>query len=89
MNLNRFQIAACKRTAQNIKKLTTRRDKLNNSIRELAKEIAEINAQIDAWEAPVKAMTGGYTSEQVLSWGGNIPDETPAEDSEIENNVEL
>jgi len=75
MVLNRFQLAAAKRTAQNTKKLVSQREKINAQMRKLAAELVSINAQIDAWEAPIKVMTGGYTSEQVLEWNGNIPDE--------------
>ena len=74
MILNRFQMAAAKRTAQNTKKLCSMRDKANAKMRELAAEVIELNNQIDAWEAPIKAMTGGYTSEQVIAWNGEIPD---------------
>ena len=74
MILNRFQMAAVKRTAQNTKKLCSQRDKVNAKMRELAAELIEINNQIDAWESPIKVMTGGYTSEQVISWNGEIPE---------------
>lgn len=75
MVLNRFQLAAAKRTAQNTKKLVSKREKINAQMRELAAELISINEQIDAWEAPIKVMTGGYTSEQVIAWEGNIPEE--------------
>lgn len=75
MILNRFQMAAVKRTAQNTKKLCSQRDKVNAKMRELAAELIEINNQIDAWESPIKVMTGGYTSEQAIAWAGNIPEE--------------
>lgn len=78
MVLNRFQLAAVKRTAQNTKKLVSQREKINAKMHELASQLVAINEQIDAWEAPIKVMTGGYTSEQVLAWEGNIPDENAA-----------
>ena len=74
MVLNRFQLAAAKRTAQNTKKLVAQREKVNAKMRELAAELISINDQIDAWEAPIKIMTGGYTSEQVIAWNGEIPE---------------
>lgn len=74
MVLNRFQLAAAKRTAQNTKKLVAQREKINAKMRELAAELISINDQIDAWEAPIKVMTGGYTSEQVIAWNGEIPE---------------
>ena len=75
MVLNRFQMAAVKRTAQNTKKLCNQREKVNEKMRALAAELIEINNQIDAWETPIKVMTGGYTSEQAIAWNGNIPEE--------------
>lgn len=75
MVLNRFQMAAVKRTAQNTKKLVAKREKINAQMRDLAGQLVEVNNQIDAWESPIKAMTGGYTSEQIISWEGNIPEE--------------
>lgn len=86
MVLNRFQMAAVKRTAQNTKKLVTKRDKINAQMRELAAELISINEQIDAWEAPIKVMTGGYTSEQMLSWEGVTPEENSAVAEDIPNN---
>lgn len=86
MVLNRFQMAAVKRTAQNTKKLVTKRDKINAQMRELAAELISINEQIDAWEAPIKVMTGGYTSEQMLSWEGVTPEENSAVAESVPNN---
>lgn len=74
MVLNRFQMAAVKRTAQNTKKLCTQREKINAKMRDLAAELININNQIDAWEAPIKVMTGGFTSEQCLQYEGNLPE---------------
>ena len=72
-------MAAVKRTAQNTKKLVAKREKINAQMRDLAGQLVEVNTQIDTWESPIKTMTGGYTSEQVISWGGNIPEETEVE----------
>lgn len=74
MVLNRFQMAAVKRTAQNTKKLVNQREKVNSRMRELAAELISINEQIDAWETPIKVMTGGYTSEQCIAYEGNLPE---------------
>ena len=79
-------MAAVKRTAQNTKKLVAQREKVNARMRELAAELISINNQIDAWETPIKVMTGGWTSEQCLAYEGNLPEgqettvteETPA-----------
>jgi hypothetical protein len=82
MVLNRFQMAAVKRTAQNTKKLVSQREKVNAQMRKLAAELISINEQIDAWEAPIKVMTGGWTSEQCIAYEGNLPENvTPVENS--------
>ena len=74
MVLNRFQMAAVKRTAQNTKKLCAQREKVNAKMRDLAAELININNQIDAWETPIKVMTRGFTSEQCLQYEGNLPE---------------
>lgn len=72
-------MAAVKRTAQNTKKLVAQREKVNARMRELAAELISINNQIDAWETPIKVMTGGWTSEQCLAYEGNLPEENNAD----------
>lgn len=88
MILNRFQMAAVKRTAQNTKKLVQQREKVNAQMRKLAAELVSINDQIDAWEAPIKVMTNGYTSEQVLSWNGILPEENATVNESEPTNIE-
>ena len=88
MVLNRFQMAAVKRTAQNTKKLCAQRDKVNAKMRDLAAELIGINNQIDAWETPIKVMTGGFTSEQCLQYEGNLPEVSDeAESTDVVFNV--
>lgn len=88
MVLNRFQMAAVKRTAQNTKKLCAQREKVNAKMRDLAAELININNQIDAWETPIKVMTGGFTSEQCLQYEGNLPEVSDeAESTDVVFNV--
>jgi len=87
MVLNRFQMAAVKRTAQNTKKLCAQREKVNDKMRALAAQLVEINNQIDAWETPIKVMTGGYTSEQAIAWNGNIPEGRAEVEDHVDNYV--
>lgn len=65
--LSRFELAICKRTAQNTKSLRTKRDKLVAKIEKAQAELNVINEAIESFEAPIKSMTGGFTSEEVLS----------------------
>lgn len=64
--LSRFEIAIVKRTAQNTKALRTKRDKAKAKIEALTAELQEIEAVIEKFEAPVKEITGGLSSEEVL-----------------------
>lgn len=64
--LSRFEMAIVKRTAQNTKSLRTKRDKLVAKIAEAQLKLDEINEAIEGFEAPIKTMTGGFTSEEVL-----------------------
>lgn len=65
--LSRFEMAVIKRTAQNTKSLRTKRDKLVAKINASQAELDVINATIEEFEAPIKTMTGGFTSEEVLN----------------------
>ena len=64
--LSRFELAIVKRTAQNTKSLRTKRDKLVAKIAEARLKLDEINETIEGFEAPIKTMTGGFTSEEIL-----------------------
>lgn len=65
--LSRFELAIVKRTAQNTKSLRTKRDKLVEKIEKAQEELGAINEAIEGFEAPIKTMTGGFTSEEVLA----------------------
>lgn len=65
--LSRFELAIVKRTAQNTKNLRTKRDKLVEKIEKAQEELGVINEAIEGFEAPIKTMTGGFTSEEVLA----------------------
>ena len=65
--LSRFELATVKRTAKNTKSLRTKRDKLVEKIEKAQEELGIINKAIEGFEAPIKTMTGGFTSEEVLA----------------------
>lgn len=65
--LSRFELAIVKRTAQNTKSLRTKRDKLVEKIEKAQEELGIINEAIEGFETPIKTMTGGFTSEEVLA----------------------
>ena len=60
------EIAQLKRTAQNVAPIVAKKHKLISKIEELQEEIKLVQAQIDAWEGATKAMTGGYTTEDLI-----------------------
>lgn len=65
--LSRFELAIVKRTAKNTKSLRAKRDKLVEKIEKAQEELGVINEAIEGFEAPIKTMTGGFTSEEVLA----------------------
>lgn len=65
--LSRFELAIVKRTAQNTRSLRIKRDKLVEKIEKAQEELGVINEAIEGFEAPIKTMTGGFTSEEVLA----------------------
>lgn len=65
--LNKFELASIKRTYANTKALRAKKARLEEKVKALQEEADIIGANIDTWEEPVKQLTEGYTSEQVLS----------------------
>lgn len=75
--LSRFELAIVKRTAQNTKSLRTKRDRLVEKIGKAQEELNVINEAIEGFEAPVRTMTGGFTSEEVLAGIMAVAEATP------------
>ena len=63
----KFEIAAMKRTAANVDQFVRRRNTLMSKKNEIDAELDIINASIEAADAPTKAMTGGYGSEELFT----------------------
>lgn len=64
---SKFFVASLKRTAQNVYPLVRQRDKLQKQIKEAQEELDSINVQLDAYQAPIKEQTGGYTTDDLIS----------------------
>lgn len=64
---SKIEIAAIKRTAQNVAQFTTKKAKLDEKIAELEAEKAALQPMIDAFQGPIKNMTGGYTTEDLIT----------------------
>ncbi len=84
--LSRFQMAAIKRTAQNVKSFNKRKVTIETKIQALTTELEEINRTIESWEEPIKLMTGGKTSTQILATL-NMEDASVSEDPATETNA--
>lgn len=87
IELNRLQLAAIKRAAKNVQPMRNKKARLMQRMEALQREIDGIDATIEAWENPVRAMTGGYSSEEILRENGTENTENNVEEN-IEENVE-
>lgn len=60
------EIAQIKRTAQNVAPIAAKRERVYAKIKALYTELEVLDAQIDAWETAVKAMTNGFTTNDLV-----------------------
>ena len=60
------QFAAVKRVAQNVNPLVTKKAKIEAKIIELLNDKDQLEQEIEGHEIGIKALTGGYTSEQLV-----------------------
>lgn len=73
---SKFFIASLKRTAQNVSPLVRKKQKLQAEIAEREEELKSIQVQIDAYEAPIKEVTGGYGVEDLVVRTVEVTDKT-------------
>ena len=85
--LSRFELAAVKRTAQNVKTMRRKLEKLEVQQAEITKEVNSLSELIYDWEQPIIKMTGGFTSEQVLNGEMNIEHEELPENSVVDDSL--
>lgn len=64
---SKIEIAVIKRTAQNVNQFVSKKEKINAKIAELEAEKAAIQPIIDSFQGPIKEMTGGYTTEDLVT----------------------
>lgn len=62
----KFELARIKRTAQNVDQYLTRKNKLVEKKAAIEAELAEVNNLIELTDAPTRAMTGGYGTEDII-----------------------
>ena len=60
------EIAQIKRTAQNVAPIVAKRERVYAKIKSLYTELEVLDTQIDAWETAVKAMTNGFTTNDLV-----------------------
>lgn len=89
IELNRLQLAAIKRAAKNVQPMRNKKARLMQRMEALQREIEGIDATIEAWENPVRAMTGGYSSEEILRENDTENNENDVNDIEVEDNVPM
>ena len=85
--LSRFEMAAVKRTAQNVKTMRRKLEKLYEKQAEITTEINKLEELVYEWEQPIIKMTGGFTSEQVLNGEMNIEHEELPENSVVDDSL--
>lgn len=64
---NQRHIATIKRTAQNVAPIVAKKQKVLIKIEQLKAEFEALTAEQESWEAAIKTMTGGYTTEDLVS----------------------
>lgn len=65
--LTRNEMAVVKRTAKSTKQLRDKKARLLAKVADIQVELASIEESIEIFEAPIKHLTGGFTSEEVLN----------------------
>lgn len=65
-DFSKFEIAAIKRTAQNVNPMVTRRIKLEEKIREMEEECKKLREMQEQYESSIRNMTGGYSTEDLV-----------------------
>lgn len=63
---SKIQIAQLKRTAQNVASSVKRKNKLEKQIIALSQEYKQTKEEIESWQAPIKAVFKGYTTEDLV-----------------------
>lgn len=63
---SKFEISAIKRTAQNVEKFVSKKNKLKVLLVEHAEEYNKLQEMQEQWEAPIKNLTGGFTTEDLV-----------------------
>lgn len=63
---NKFEISTIKRTAQSVNPMVSKKAKIKEQMDALQAEYDQLSIMQDQYEAPIKTMTGGYTTEDLV-----------------------
>ena len=63
---NRFEITTIKRTAQNVNPYVVKKAKILAEMQKLDEELKSLNDIVEQYEAPIRTMTGGFTTEDLV-----------------------
>lgn len=63
---SKIEIAVIKRTAQNVSQFVTKKERIDAKIAELEAEKAALQPIIDSFQGPIREMTGGYSTEDLV-----------------------
>ena len=63
---SKFEIATIKRTAQSVNPMVSKKAKLKEQIDALQAEYDQLNTMQEQYEASIKTMTGGYSTEDLV-----------------------
>lgn len=63
----KIEIAVIKRTAQNVSQFVNKKAKIDAKIAELESEKAMLQPIIESFQGPIREMTGGYTTEDLVN----------------------
>lgn len=63
---SKFEMASIRRTNSSVKGYVKKLNIIKEKIAKLEAEALELQNEVDAWEYPVKNMSGGYTSTEIL-----------------------
>ena len=67
---NNAEMVIIRRVAMSVKSLRAKEESKERQIQKLMAEKEEINQSIELFEAPIRQMSGGFTSTEILSGGG-------------------
>lgn len=65
--LSKFEIAAIKRTAQNVNSMVTKKNKLREKLDTMQAEYDQLVDAQEQFEAPIRKITGGYSTEDLVT----------------------